>query len=209
MGQATAVFAALLALCLPALAHGRGECSVQTSGAVQLSFEGSGDSVAALSDHWLSPEQLDRLLASNPRAASQNPSLLQATVDKSRKKKGRSRTTGPLVINCLSSEGVNVGDLIILPGKNTQKSLPLKPGTYQLVTNAVKPGELTALLRVKGITYQVSRGGTLSLTRFDSRGVVGTFSFSAQTAPTHNREGTTLRNIKIKGSFDIPSPVPS
>ncbi|MCP3105114.1 hypothetical protein LZ198_40230 [Myxococcus sp. K15C18031901] len=212
MGYATPFFAALLLVCMPVLAQAQtGTCEVQVSGAVTLTFNGNGESAAALSDHWLPVDEFHRMLEKAVLARGGDASLLKAAAEKAakKKKKGPAKLSGPLLINCVSVDGAKVGDLILLPGKNTRKTLPLKPGDYALVESATKPGELTAVLRIKGITYQVGHMGGVKITRFDARGVAGSFYFAAKTDPEANREGTTLRNVFIRGSFNIPNPVSS
>ncbi|NVJ23292.1 MULTISPECIES: hypothetical protein [Myxococcus] len=198
---ATVAFALLF--CLPALAAKReGTCEVRVMGGVQMAFTGQGGTQSATSDHWVSPEEMSQLLAKVASKSKKTPNKTQADLEKQAARGGG--LVGPLSLHCISASDGALGSLSILPGTNTKESVPFKPGTYSLVTFEEKRGQLPVALRLKGINYMLTEPGVLVLTRFDSTGVAGTFTFNARTHDSANKPGVTVRNIRVAGSFDIP-----
>lgn len=202
MRHAAAVAFALL-FCLPALAARReGTCEVRVTGGVPMSFTGKGGTQSATSDHWVSPEEMGQLLAKVASRSKKDPNKTQAALE--RQAARGAGLVGPLSVHCISTSNGALGSLSILPGTNTKESVPFKPGQYTLVTFEEKRGQLPVALRLKGITYMLTEPGVLVLTRFDSTGVAGTFTFNARTHDSANKPGVTVRNIQVTGSFDIP-----
>ncbi|MFY2560156.1 hypothetical protein ACN469_21275 [Corallococcus terminator] len=202
MRHAAAVAFALL-VSLPALAARReGTCEVRVSGGVPLTFTGKGGTQSATSDHWLSPEEMRQLLAKVASKSKKASNKTQVALEKQAARGGG--MMGPLSLHCISASDGALGSLSILPGTNTQESIPFKPGTYPLVTFEEKRGQLPVALRLKGINYMLTEPGVLVLTRFDGTGVAGTFTFNARTHDAENKPGAAVRNIRVVGSFDIP-----
>ncbi|AKF84919.1 hypothetical protein SAMN05443572_1011109 [Myxococcus fulvus] len=206
MRHAAAV--ALVMLCsLPALAARReGTCEVRVMGGLQLAFSGKGGTQSATSDHWLSPEEMRAIYEKIHSRMKADPKKAQAAAAKLAAK---GTMSGPLSIHCISAGGIQSASLSILSGQNTKESVPFKPGAYPLVTLDEKPGELPVALRLKGVNYMLTVPGVLVLTRFDGRGVAGTFKFTARTHSSANKKDVTERTIRVEGSFDLPCPVKS
>ena len=102
---------------------------------------------------------------------------------------------GPLLFNCGGPDGM----ISIEPALQTRDAdVPFGPKKYVLAdASDAKPGQFRVLLsKVKGVRYGVDKPGTLNITRFDSAGVAGTFSYSAA-----QRKGPP---VTITGTFTFP-----
>lgn len=109
-------------------------------------------------------------------------------------------TAIPIDITC-SSAGPPDVSISLAAFSSTEKDIPLKPGTYQIVGKSgagVKPGEVLAgaLTFNKGL-YDATQG-TLKLDRFDMGGAKGSFKINGREALTG------AKPILIEGTFDLP-----
>lgn len=199
-----AIVALMMLVSVPALAAPprAGSCEVRVTGGVQLTFSGKGGSQAAASDHWMSRDERRQMFEKLYARAEKDPARRKAGVEQQMGPDGL--MSGPLTLHCISAEGPMAASFSIFSGKNTVETIPFKPGTYTLVTLEEKPGELGVSLRLKGINYKLSAPGVLEVTRFDGRGIAGTFKFTAQTNASDNRAKAVMRNIQVSGSFDLP-----
>ncbi|HTU68156.1 MAG TPA: hypothetical protein VMF52_19580 [Steroidobacteraceae bacterium] len=116
--------------------------------------------------------------------------------------------TPPLEVSCgvmkegggsdqVYAVGVSSGDL-------AEADLPFGPGTYPIVaqTDANNPkvkGFIAWPILYKEQPLFVSDGGTVTITRFDDKGVAGSFEFAAHEQPVLGK-----RVIKVKATFDMP-----
>jgi hypothetical protein len=110
----------------------------------------------------------------------------------------------PLMINCRSGETAGLPAISVnLSAYNLPESeVPLAPGTYPLVATvpdmSAKPGGFTS----GGLVYGDKRfdltSGTLTITRFDMKGVAGSFKLQGKEMFT----GGSL--LAMEGTFDIP-----
>jgi len=107
----------------------------------------------------------------------------------------------PLQISCSSNESPSITIGLNAEG-STEADVPMSGGTYPIwgkqQAAALKGGQfLTTALMYDGRTFD-SRSGTLTITRFDSEGVAGSFvidgaEMNEEAAPIH-----------VEGTFDIP-----
>ena len=210
--------ASLAALLLPSLflaplsAHAappEGSCEVKVEGAVKKAYSGKGGSMAVASDHWYTQAELrDALLKIEARGAVNPSEAAKAKVDKAMKE--GAQLVGPLVLNCVSSEGMSKGNLNLLPGSsNSLQRIPFKPGKVRLVSEAPKPGELSVKLSIGDDTFVLTRPGELVLTRFDGSGIAGTFRYEAKKfVPIYEPQGP-VQKVTVVGTFDFPCPHPT
>ena len=208
-------FAALLlpSLFLAPLSAGatpsEGSCEVKVEGAVKKAYSGKGGSMAVASDHWYTKAELrDALLMIETMGAANPSEAAKAKVDKAMK--GGAQMVGPLVLNCVSSEGMSKGNLNILPGSsNSLQRIPFKPGKVRLVSGSPKPGELSVKLSIGDDTFVLTRPGELVLTRFDGSGITGTFRYEAKKfVPIYEPQGPEQK-VTVVGNFDFPCPHPT
>jgi hypothetical protein len=95
--------------------------------------------------------------------------------------------------------GLNLSTVLL-----TEQEVPLGPGTYQIVerqmdeTKPPNKGIYVAPLLYAGSVFWEAKSGTLTLTRFDRKGVAGSFSFEGQERLTGQRP------IHVEGTFEIP-----
>ena len=151
--------------------------------------------LAASTDYWLSDGQLRMALETMEGLGSKlSPAEKQRKVDESMKKDPRFMV---LLINCLSEEG----GVIFSPTSGSKYAhVPMKAGSYAIVPNGrTRPGEFTAMFhlatRGKRESYSVAEPGKLVVTRFDRKGITGTFSFKAE------QRGKGSKKVDVNGSF--------
>jgi hypothetical protein len=151
--------------------------------------------LAASTDYWLSDGQLRMALSTMQGIGSKlTPGERQRKVDEGMKKDPRFMV---LLLNCLSDDG----GIILSPAAGSKYAdVPMKPGSYPIVpTGRSKPGEFTAMFhlatRGKRESYSVAEPGKLVVTRFDRRGITGTFRFRAE------QRGKTGKKVDVNGSF--------
>jgi hypothetical protein len=190
-------------LSLPALATPpEGLCEVKVSGGLELAYQAPGGSAAVSSDHWYSEEEIRASIEATARVITQDPVKLQTRVARYMEDGGS--LTGPLVLHCISS----AGRLSILAGKhNTPKSVPFKPGKYKFAARKwKKAGEFIVTFRANEVSYAVSGPGELVLSRFDAKGVAGTFQFPAKVNVLDSKPGTPEHTVTVVGHFNFPCP---
>jgi hypothetical protein len=186
-----------------------GVCEVKVEGAVKKSFSGKGGNMAVASDHWYTKAELrDALLKIEAMGAANPSEAAKAKVDKAMKE--GAQMMGPLVLNCVSTEGMGKGNLNILPGsRNSMERIPFKPGKVRLVSDMPKPGELSVKLAIGEDTFVLTRPGELVLTRFDGSGITGTFRYEAKKfVPIYEPQGPEQK-VTVVGTFDFPCPYSS
>ncbi|HYH97749.1 hypothetical protein [Hyalangium sp.] len=200
---------AVLLLSLPALATPpEGLCEVKVTGGAEFVYQGKGGRTAVSSDHWYTEEELRKAVETTINALTKDPAKRQARLDKAMKDGGR--FMGPLLLNCVSSEGSSAGNLNILPtDTTTREAVPFKPGTYKLVARSAKPNEFRIMFRAKDVMYSLTGPGELVIQRFDAKGIAGTFSFPAKSSPLASKPGTTEHSVTVTGNFDFPCPAPT
>jgi hypothetical protein len=200
---ASILFTALFSLTALA-APPEGQCEVKVTGGAGLTWQGKGGNMAVSSDHWYSDEELRKAIEVSVNATTRDPAKRQARIDKAVQE---GRFIGPLILNCVSSEGAKAGNLNILSSdKNTRKNVPFKPATYKLVPRSAKAGEFRVMLRADDVMYSISAPGELVIKKFDASGISGTFSFPAKSSPLASKPGTTAHTVTVTGSFDFPCP---
>ena len=133
---------------------------------------GSNDSYAS-SIHWANAQEREALKS--------NPNALRVACRQER---------DPLLTVVLDSFG------------STEQQIPAGPGTYPIVPKSrdgkVKPGTFIAnLLYEKGM-FEVT-GGSISVEKLDTTGVIGTFIVEATEMPAYGN-----RPFRVEGKFDLP-----
>jgi hypothetical protein len=204
------VVPSLLLASLPAGASNpEGTCEVKVEGALQKSYSGKGGNMAVASDHWYTQAELREALLKIESMGAANPSeAAKAKVDKMMKE--GAQMMGPLVLNCVSTQGMSAGNLNITPGsKNSMERIPFKPGKVKLVAREPKPGELSVMLSIGEDTFVLTRPGELVLTRFDGSGIAGTFRYEGKKfVPIYEAQGPEQK-VTVVGTFDFPCPYAS
>jgi hypothetical protein len=157
--------------------------------------------LAASTDYWLSDAQLRMALEVMQGIGSKlTPAEKQRKVDEAMKKDPRFMV---LTINCLSDEG----GLILSPASGTKYAdIPMRPGSYPIVpTGRPRPGEFTVMFHLstkgKRESFPVKEPGKLVVTRFDRRGIAGTFTFKAEQRGKPEPGGKP-RTIAVTGGFN-------
>lgn len=206
-GFAAALLPSLLLTSLPVhAAPPEGTCEVKVDGAIQKSFSGKGGPSAVATDHWYTQAELrDALLKLETLGAAHPSDAAKAKVDKAVKE--GAQMMGPLVLNCVSTEGMSQGNLNIVPGsRNSMQRIPFKPGKVKLVDVEPKPGELRVKLSIGDDTFVLTRPGELVLTRFDGSGITGTFRYEAKKfVPIYEPQGPEQK-VTVMGTFNFPCP---
>jgi hypothetical protein len=193
---------ALILLALPAAAAAQtNRCEIAVTGdsTVRIAAEAPRDDaqgkLAASTDYWLSDGQLRMALSAMQGAGSKlTPGERQRKVDEGMKKDPRLMV---LLLSCLSDDG----GIILSPSAGSKYAdVPMKPGSYAIVpAGRTKPGEFTAMfhlaMRGKRESFSVAEPGKLVVTRFDRKGITGTFRFKAE------QRGKIGKKVDVNGSF--------
>ena len=175
------------------------EIAVAGDSTVRIAAEAPRDDaqgkLAAATDYWLSDGQLRMALSALLGAGSKlTPGERQRKVDEGMKKDPRLMV---LMLSCLSDDG----GIILSPAPGSKYAdVPMKAGSYAIVpTGRTRPGEFTVMfhlaMRGKRESFSVAEPGKLAITRFDRRGISGTFRFRAE------QRGKTGKKVDVNGSF--------
>jgi hypothetical protein len=152
--------------------------------------------LATSTDYWLSDAQVRTALEMLQSMSS------KLTAEDKKKKVDEAMTKDPkfmvLLINCLADDG---GVAFTAAEKTRYADIPMKPASHAIVpSDHPKPGELTAFFHVGGNgkreSYDIREPGKLTLTQFDRKGIVGTFSFKAE------QRGKVNKKVTVTGSFN-------
>jgi len=192
----------LIAMAMPAVAASEpNHCEIAVTGettvriAAEAPRDGSHGKLAASTDYWLSDGQLRMALETMQSLGGKlSPTEKQRKVDEGMKKDPRFMV---LLINCLSDEG---GAILSPTSGSRYAHVPMKAGSYAIVPSGrTRPGEFTAMFhlatRGKRESYSVAEPGRLVVTRFDRKGITGTFSFKAE------QRGKAGKKVDVNGSF--------
>jgi len=109
--------------------------------------------------------------------------------------------TEPLSVTCSSQDGKAVGVTLAAFG-SAEKDVPLRAGKYPIVPRAAdgrtRPGEFVIALSFGDSNMFDAKSGTVTIDRFDMKGVAGSFTLDA----AEQLLGT--RSMHIEGTFDLP-----
>jgi len=194
--------ALLILMAMPAVAASEtNHCEIAVTGdsTVRIAAEEPRDTaqgkLAASTDYWLSDAQLRMAVDTMQSIGSKlTAAEKQHKVDEGMKRDPRFMV---LLISCLSDEG----GVIFSPASGSKYAhVPMKAGTYSIVpTSRTRPGEFTAMFHIatrgKRESYAVAEPGKLVVTRFDRRGITGTFRFKAE------QRGKGNKKVDVTGSF--------
>jgi hypothetical protein len=112
----------------------------------------------------------------------------------------KSLMANPLQISCSSNDSGGISVSLTAPTA-TEADIPMAPGTYPIF-GRMQPPVKGAQIVASSLTYDGrnfdSRKGTLTLSRFDSEGVEGSFTIDG----VETNEGAAP--IHLEGTFEIP-----
>ena len=172
----------------PPVNAGGGECTVEIGGDETAEFTSQGGSGAVGTDYWFTDEELDAAIEALGGDTEREPN---------------EPVFWTLIINCGFAE--NPASISLLPGaETTYDDVPFSPGTYPIVAGGALggeagPGEFSVLMTYGERSFQVTEAGELDITRFDTSGIEGTFSFGAAEAFV---EGDPPE-IDVRGAFNF------
>lgn len=152
--------------------------------------------VAASTDYWFSDAQLRMALSALQGIGKKlTPAEKERKVEEAMKKDPRLML---LLVNCLTDEG---GVILATSRGSKYADVPLKPASYTIAAERKsKAGEFTVMFHLspggKRESYSVKEPGKLALTRFDKKGVAGTFRFNAE-----QQFSKPPRSVAVTGSF--------
>jgi len=158
---------------------GEGNCSVDVTGDLATSWEGSGGSAAVGTDYWYTRDELEEAAEFLGGMTEGEPVFFV------------------LVINCSASDTSQ--NVSLLPASGTGfDDIPYAPASYAIaVPGESEAGQFTSIFLVdEGALFAVSSPGELDITTFDETGIAGTFRFPAT-------EVAGAREIEVSGSFDF------
>lgn len=109
------------------------------------------------------------------------------------------------------------GGIFISSGRLTKADFPMAPGSYSTIGQLLeqdkqKPGQLLVGVDTSGYSHDAV-SGTVEITRFDDKGVAGSFKLSAKPTVGYGKnQGKTEpynseKRIQVEGTFDIPCSV--
>lgn len=180
---------------------GKGECEVTVTGDVETSWKADGGADAVGSDYWLSDDELRKALEF----------LASGSGDQKKKEVDEAMKDDPrffiLLVNCIPDDE-NKGSLTLSPSSEAKYAdIPFKPGDYVIAQGGVlgstddRKAFSVLLATDQESLWKVSEDGMLKITKWDSSGVKGSFSFKAEEA---FGAGPTPKEISVSGSFDFP-----
>ena len=167
-----------------AASAGAGSCSAVFSGDKEFRVDEPA-TIPANSDYWLTDDQLQQAAAVHDdfdeRVAS-GQQLLQI-----------------LQIACGEGDGV----LFMSTDWTTRTDIPQGPGSYSVLNylDKDKPG-MSAAIVIPGDELFGVTGGTLTISRFDDKGVAGSFDLTAEELSAF-AEGAPMQ-LTVTGEFDLP-----
>jgi hypothetical protein len=188
-----------------------------------------GMSAHAATDYWMTEAELRMALSALNGALASTKTLLHQkgvgatrgdiekaalkgakgpTSDEREKQTDEAMKKDPRLMLLLMACRSDTVRLTLAPAsKSKYANVPFKPARYSLVPDAsAKPGDFVAMLLVQqggqSAVYHVASPGRLELTQFDTRGITGTFSFSAEQA--YGKRGQPPKKLALKGSFSFP-----
>ena len=146
------------------------------------------------------PESADWATSWNPAGSASEVRSIYWSNDVEKTAKASNGQAVPLEVTCSSSDSPSIS--VNLTARTSKESdIPMGPGTYPITgrqQNEVKPGAFLAnVLSFDGRTFD-SRKGSITITRFDSDGVAGSFVIDGEELA----EGKA--SIHLEGSFEMP-----
>lgn len=174
---------------------GGGKCEVNVTGDVTVSWKGDGGAEALGSDYWLSEDDMRQAFEF----------IVSGTKEEKEKQVEEAMKGDPrffiLLVNCISDEDSDI--LLSLSPSNAAKyaDVPFGPAQYTMGPGGSEdPKVFSALLSTGGDEiWKISEAGTLKITKWDKKGIAGTFNFKAEETFA---EGTP-KKVSVEGSFDF------
>jgi hypothetical protein len=175
----------------PEVPVGTGECAVRITGDEEAEFTSGGGSSAVGTDYWFADEELaaaeEALGAADQERAENEPVFFT------------------LLINCGFAD--DPASISLLPGgDSTYDDVPFGPKTYPIVAGgalggSAEPGQFSVLITFGGTrSFGVSEEGELRITKFDTSGIEGSFSFAAE---EQFGESEDPPQIQVEGTFQF------
>lgn len=177
--------------------EGGGECEVNVTGDVTVSWKGDGGADAVGTEYWMSDDEIREALEF----------LATGTEEEQKRQVEEGMAEDPrlyiLLLNCTSTEDRGQNITFSPSNEATYADVPFGPGDYVVPVGGVfggaqDPREFGVLFGVEGDDlWKVSEAGTFRITRWDNKGIAGTFDFKAEEALA---EGTP-KKIEVEGNF--------
>jgi hypothetical protein len=183
--------ALLLASASSVAAAPKGICEVTVDGALTASGRGAADRSDAATDYWFEPQELARAVRLLVRSQGGDEGAVAAAMKHDPK-------IVALDLNCPA------GDLKLhfQPAPDsTYDDVPFAPHRY-VVVKKPEAGQFLVDLTLQGTIYRLTGEGALDVTRFDAKGLAGTFELKAQ-----KWKGTEV--VTVKGKFDYSCLLPT
>ncbi len=182
---------------------GPGSCEVTFSGDLQLEAKTGGGPSSFGSDYYYDDDEMRKNLEQIAKIANSDASEdeIKRQVDEDMKSDPRLFL---LIINCVQDPDFSIS---FLPGGGAKYAdIPFKAGTYRIAEGGLFGADADSkdfgVLMTTGddAFYGVSEPGELNITRFDAKGIAGTFSFTAKEVLADGEPKT----VQVSGKFDYP-----
>lgn len=182
---------------------GPGSCEVAFSGDLQLEAKTGGGPSSFGSDYYYDDDEMRENLEQIAKIANSDASEdeIKRQVDEDMKSDPRLFL---LIINCVQDPDFSIS---LLPGGEAKYAdVPFKAGNYRIAEGGLFGADGDSkdfgVLMTTGddAFYGVSEAGELNITRFDEKGIAGTFSFTAEQMLADGEPKT----VKVSGKFDYP-----
>lgn len=186
-----------------AQASGAGSCEVKLSGDMTLEATAGGGATAFGSDYYYDEDEMRQNMEQIARFANSG-----ASDDEIRRQVEEDMKNDPrlfiLIVNCVAEPDLS---LSFMPGGAAKYAdVPFKAGTYRIAEGgpfgADGDSKDFGVMMTTGDDgfYGVSEPGELKITRFDEKGIAGTFSFTVEEMLADGAPKT----IQVSGKFDFP-----
>jgi hypothetical protein len=159
---------------------GGGDCEVKVTGDVTVSWKGDGGADAVGTEYWMSEDEIREALEFLATGTKEEK---ERQVEEAMKEEPRLYI---LLLNCTSTDDRGQNITLSPSAQATYGDVPFKAGDYVIpvggaLGGAEDPGEFGVLFGVEGDDlWKVSEAGALKITRWDNKGIAGTFNFKAE-----------------------------
>jgi len=177
-------------------------CQGKISGEVNQEFSGPGGSSAVGTDYWYTEDEMRAILRQLAEFGGElSEEEIEAEVEEGM---ARDPRLFLLLLNCVSTDGT-VSISLSPSSASKYADVPFEPGTYKIAGGGFLggsdvPGEWGVLLTVGEGSFAVSdAGGEINITKFDSSGIAGSFSFPAEEIFA---EDGTSGTITVEATFE-------
>ncbi len=179
--------------------RGGGECEVNVTGDVTVSWKGDGGADAVGTEYWMSEDEIKEALEF---LATGSEDEQKQQVEEAMKEDPRLYI---LLLNCTSTEDRGQNITFSPSAEARYADVPFEAGDYVIPVGGLFGGtegakEFGILFGVEGDDlWKVSEAGEFKITRWDNEGIAGTFNFKAEEALADG----TPKKVSVEGSFDF------